>query len=64
MPAFVYRGDHGLTQCFGLTFPANVPVEVTDERVIAKLRGNAEFAEEEARSRSRVRPVTADTDGD
>lgn len=45
MAAFAYLGDHEETECFGLRFPVNVPVEVTDEFVIKKLRGNNHFSE-------------------
>jgi hypothetical protein len=43
---FVYLGDHAETRVFGLLFRAGEPTEVTDERAIAKLRNNADFAED------------------
>lgn len=45
MPFFAYLGDHKETECFGLRFPVNVPVEVTDDLTIKKLRGNNHFSE-------------------
>lgn len=45
MPAFAYLGDHAETEVFGLLFPVNEPVEVTDPRAVRKLRNNAHFVE-------------------
>lgn len=45
MTAFAYLGDHAEIEAFGLRFPVNEPVEVTDPVVIKKLRGNNHFAE-------------------
>lgn len=45
MAKFAYSGDHTETVVFGLLFPNGEPVEVTDERVIRKLRHNCDFSE-------------------
>ena len=44
MPAFAYLGDHSETRLFGLVFPRDVAVEVTDPAAVAKLLGNSHFA--------------------
>lgn len=44
MRVFVYTGEEG-TEAFGLRFPFNVPVEVTDPHAIQKLSGNRFFTE-------------------
>lgn len=45
MAQFTYIGDEQETGAFGLLFPAGVPVEVTNEHAIKKLRGNPYFCE-------------------
>jgi len=45
MPSFAYLGDRDETRLFGLVFRPGVPVPVSDERVIGKLRHNCEFSE-------------------
>lgn len=45
MAKFAYIGDHSETAVFGLLFPQGEPVEVTDEKVTRKLRGNCDFSE-------------------
>lgn len=41
------RGEHPRDiTAFGISFPAGEAVEVPDERVAAKLRGNSHFAED------------------
>jgi len=37
------RDDKGETRVFGIVFPRNVAVKVTDERICKKLLGNAHF---------------------
>jgi hypothetical protein len=44
MRVFVYMGEEG-TEAFGLRFPFNEPVEVTDAHAIKKLSGNRFFTE-------------------
>lgn len=44
MRTFVYTGEEG-TEAFGLSFPFNVPVEVTDAHAIKKLSNNRFFTE-------------------
>lgn len=44
MRVFVYIGEEG-TEAYGLRFPFNEPVEVSDEFVIRKLSGNRFFRE-------------------
>lgn len=45
MPKFTFIGEPGGTVAFGLSFPPETPVEVTDESFIRKLRGHPHFAE-------------------
>lgn len=45
MKLFSYLGDHQSVTLYGISFPINTPVEVSDEFVIAKLRGNNHFSE-------------------
>lgn len=48
----------------GLTFPLNEPVEVTDEAVIGKLRGNSHFSEVATRNREpKEEPVASPDSG-
>ena len=44
MRSFVYTGEEG-TEVFGLRFPFNVPVEVSDPHAIRKLSNNRFFTE-------------------
>ncbi len=44
MPQFAYIGEEGVTEVFGLSFPRNVPVEVTDAHAVRKLSSNGQFA--------------------
>lgn len=66
MAQFTYIGDEQETGAFGLLFLAGVPVEVTNEHAINKLRGNPYFAEcfegvevVEAQPKRRGRPPKA-----
>lgn len=43
MAAFAYIGDHAGTECFGIRFPRDIPVEVLDERAARKLANNRDF---------------------
>lgn len=43
MARFVYLGEE--TETLGFRFRSGEPTEVTDERAIAKLRGNSRFSE-------------------
>lgn len=45
MAKFAYIGDHQETRVFGLAFFHGEPVEITDEKVIKKLRANIDFSE-------------------
>ena len=42
------RDDRGSMTAFGIEFPLNVPVEVTNETAIRKLSGNDHFRCEDA----------------
>lgn len=43
MAAFTYIGEGEGTEVFGLSFPRNVPVEVTEEHAIRKLSNHPQF---------------------
>lgn len=45
MAQFTYIGEEQGTDAFGLMFPAGVPVDVTDQHAINKLRCNPYFSE-------------------
>lgn len=45
MPKFAFIGDEQETRGFGLVFPRNVPVEVTDEHAVRKLMRNQFYAQ-------------------
>jgi hypothetical protein len=56
---FVYVGDSNDPKealedktAFGILFPIGEPVEVTDEAIIAKLKGNSHFMSEEEAEKS------------
>lgn len=63
MPLFRFldmkrRGPCFVMHAFGVAFPAGVAVEVTDDAVVAKLRGNRFFEEADADDSSA--PLAAD----
>ncbi len=45
MAVFTFIGDEAETGFLGLLFPRDVPVVVTDERAVGKLRNNRFFVE-------------------
>ena len=45
MAVFTYIGDEGETTAFGLRFPRDVPVEVTDPHAAHKLTNNRFFVQ-------------------
>jgi hypothetical protein len=52
MRHFVYKGNpedtrdsRGGINAYGIEFPLNVPVPVTDDKIAAKLSGNSHFQE-------------------
>lgn len=45
MRTFTYIGEHEGTEVFGLRFPRDVPVEVSDPHALTKLPNNRFFVE-------------------
>lgn len=49
---FKYVGGNDSTECFGISFPKDKPVDVQDTRAISKLTNNTAFQKVDGRTKA------------